>query len=119
MEIIGLDLHKRESQQAIKAEDGTITDRRIVTSRIALSHSRNEPPQFLRWHCRIAASRPAAIQFLLEPWPRAGVSSCGRRPLSTHSGPLRVTAFRCLCRQHRRPVRAGSPGSCAAVARML
>lgn len=33
MEIIGLDLHKRESQLAIKAEDSTITDRRIVTSR--------------------------------------------------------------------------------------
>jgi len=32
MEMIGLDLHKRESQLAIKAEDGTITDRRIVTS---------------------------------------------------------------------------------------
>ena len=31
MEIIGLDLHKRESQLAIEAEDGTITDRRIVT----------------------------------------------------------------------------------------
>lgn len=30
---IGLDLHKRKSQLAIKAEDGTITDRRIVTSR--------------------------------------------------------------------------------------
>ena len=33
MEIIGLDLHKRESQLSIKAADGTITDRRIVTSR--------------------------------------------------------------------------------------
>lgn len=33
MEMIGLDLHKRESQLAIRAEDGTITDRRIVTSR--------------------------------------------------------------------------------------
>ena len=33
MEIIGLDLHKRESQLSMKAEDGTITDRRIVTSR--------------------------------------------------------------------------------------
>ncbi len=33
MEMIGLDLHKRESQLAIKAEDSTITDRRIVTSR--------------------------------------------------------------------------------------
>ena len=33
MEIIGLDLHKRESQLSIKADDGTITDRRIATSR--------------------------------------------------------------------------------------
>ena len=33
MEIIGLDLHKRESQRSSKADDGTITDRRIVTSR--------------------------------------------------------------------------------------
>src|SRR5437867_4033034 len=31
METIGLDLHKRESQLAIQAEDGTITERRIVT----------------------------------------------------------------------------------------
>jgi transposase len=33
MDIIGLDLHKRESQLASKADDGTITERRIVTSR--------------------------------------------------------------------------------------
>ena len=33
MEIIGLDLHKRESQLSIKADDGSITDRRIATSR--------------------------------------------------------------------------------------
>ena len=33
MESIGLDLHKRESQLSIKADDGTITDRRIATSR--------------------------------------------------------------------------------------
>ena len=33
MEIIGLDLHKRESQRSIKADAGTITDRRIATSR--------------------------------------------------------------------------------------
>lgn len=32
MEIIGLDLHKRESQLCMKAPDGTITERRIVTS---------------------------------------------------------------------------------------
>ena len=33
MDTIGLDLHKRESQLSIKAENGTITERRIVTSR--------------------------------------------------------------------------------------
>ena len=33
MEIIGLDLHKRESQPSIKTADGRITDRRIATSR--------------------------------------------------------------------------------------
>ena len=33
MEIIGLDLHKRESQLSIKTDDGTITDRRIATNR--------------------------------------------------------------------------------------
>jgi transposase len=33
MEMIGLDLHKRDSQLPIKAEAGTITDRRIGTSR--------------------------------------------------------------------------------------
>jgi transposase len=32
-EIIGLDLHKRESQLCIKAADGAITERRIATSR--------------------------------------------------------------------------------------
>src|ERR1035437_4451383 len=33
MEIMGLDLHKRESQLSSKADDGTITGRRIATSR--------------------------------------------------------------------------------------
>ena len=33
MESIGLDLHKRERPRSSKADDGTITDRRIVTSR--------------------------------------------------------------------------------------
>lgn len=33
MEIVGLDLHKCESQLSIKADDRTITDRRIATSR--------------------------------------------------------------------------------------
>jgi hypothetical protein len=29
----GLDLHKREGRQSIKADDGTITDRRLATGR--------------------------------------------------------------------------------------
>ena len=33
MELIGLALHTRESPLAINADDGTITDRRIATSR--------------------------------------------------------------------------------------
>jgi hypothetical protein len=33
MDTIGLDLHKRESQLCTLAEDGGITERRIVTSR--------------------------------------------------------------------------------------
>ena len=33
MELIGLALHQRESPRAINADDGTITDRRIATSR--------------------------------------------------------------------------------------
>jgi len=33
MEIIGLDLHQRERQRSINADDGTITDRRMATSR--------------------------------------------------------------------------------------
>ncbi len=33
MESIGLDLHQRASQRSIKADDGTIIDRRIATSR--------------------------------------------------------------------------------------
>ncbi|MFN2604496.1 MAG: transposase, partial [Gemmatimonadaceae bacterium] len=33
MDTIGLDLHKRESQLCILADDGTISERRIVTSR--------------------------------------------------------------------------------------
>ena len=33
MDTIGLDLHKRESQLCIGPDDGTIEERRIVTSR--------------------------------------------------------------------------------------
>ncbi|MGH2608972.1 MAG: hypothetical protein ACRDHF_07750, partial [Tepidiformaceae bacterium] len=37
MDTIGLDLHKRESQLCIGHADGTLTERRIVTSRERLS----------------------------------------------------------------------------------
>jgi transposase len=37
MDIVGVDLHKRESRLAIKAPDGTITDRCIVTTRERLT----------------------------------------------------------------------------------
>jgi transposase len=37
MDMIGIDLHKRESQLCILTEDGTITERRIVTSRERLA----------------------------------------------------------------------------------
>ena len=37
MDIVGLDLHKRASQLASTAPDGTITDRRIVTNRDRLT----------------------------------------------------------------------------------
>ena len=33
MDTIGLDLHKRESQLCILADDGTVAERRIVASR--------------------------------------------------------------------------------------
>jgi transposase len=33
MEMIGLDLHRRETQLCLRAEDSTLTDRRIATSR--------------------------------------------------------------------------------------
>ena len=44
MEIIGLDLHKRASQRCSKADDGTITDRRIATSRDRLTAVLGERP---------------------------------------------------------------------------
>ncbi len=44
MEIIGLDLHKRESQLSIKADDGTITDRRIATNRERFTAVLGEQP---------------------------------------------------------------------------
>lgn len=51
MEIIGLDLHKRESQLSIKTADGTVLERRIGTSR--------------EWFTAVLGPRPRA-RILLE-----------------------------------------------------
>ena len=48
MDIVGLDLHKRESQLASTAPDGTITDRRIVTSRDRLTAVFGRPTEYAR-----------------------------------------------------------------------
>ena len=53
MNIVGLDLHKRASQLASKAPDGTITDRRIVTSRDRLTAVFGDRP---RAHILLEAS---------------------------------------------------------------
>jgi transposase len=45
MEIIGLDLHKRESQLCSKSADGSITERRIVTSRERFTALLGERPR--------------------------------------------------------------------------
>jgi len=45
MEIIGFDLHKRESQLAFKEPNGTVTDRRIATSRERLTAIFGDRPQ--------------------------------------------------------------------------
>ena len=45
MEIIGRDLHKRESQLSIRADDGTVTDRWIATSRDRLTAVFGERPR--------------------------------------------------------------------------
>src|SRR5450759_2757599 len=53
MDIVGLDLHKRESQLASTAPDGTITDRRIVTNRDRLTAVFGDRP---RAHILLEAS---------------------------------------------------------------
>ncbi len=62
MEIIGLDLNKRSSQLAMKADDGTITDRPIATTRERFTTVFGERPR-----ARIlleASTAPAATQNL-------------------------------------------------------
>jgi transposase len=44
MDTIGLDLHKRESQLCILADDGTVIERRIVTSRERLTATLGDRP---------------------------------------------------------------------------
>ena len=97
MDIIGLDLHKRESQLSIRAEDGTIAERRIVTSRERftavlgrrprariLLEARTESEWVARGrqepqHCRASASqghdRPLAL-VRVPPAPSASASAC-------------------------------------------
>ncbi len=53
MDIVGLDLHKRECQLARKTPDGTITDRRIATSGAHLTAVFGEQP---RGHILLEAS---------------------------------------------------------------
>jgi transposase len=98
MEIIGLDLHKRESQLASTAPDGTITDRRIVTSR--------------DWLTAIFGDRPRA-RILLEAsteseWVARHLESLGHEvivadpnfaPMYPPSQPIRPAAF---CSRDRR-----------------
>ena len=101
MEIIGPDVYRCESQLAIKAEDGTITDRRIVTRR--------------EWFTAVLGARPRA-RILLEArtereWVARHVESRGHAvivadpniaPMSTHR------SRRCLPigRAARRRIRA-------------
>ena len=59
MEIIGLDLPQRETPLSIKADDGTITDRRIATSRerfTAVLLERVNEWGSAAWHSRGAAA---------------------------------------------------------------
>lgn len=44
MEIMSVDLHKRASQLSIKADDGTVTDRRLAISRECLPAVFGERP---------------------------------------------------------------------------
>jgi len=50
MEIIGLDLHTRESQLSTKADGGTITDRRIATGQERFTEV--APPICTAYRCR-------------------------------------------------------------------
>ena len=80
MESIGLDLHKRESQLAINADDGTITDRRVATSRERFT--------------AVFGDRPRA-RILLEAsteseWVARHLESLGRRRFSQRNQRDRV-----------------------------
>ena len=56
MELIGPDLHTREGQRAINADDGTSTDRRIATSRERLNATTRIVPRHVG-HARGSTSK--------------------------------------------------------------
>lgn len=70
MDNIGLDLHKRETQLCIPAEDGTVTERRIVTTRERFTAALSR---------RVPARRRATVP------PRSGSSRTVSRCWRQHS----------------------------------
>ncbi len=82
MEIIGLDLHKRESQLSIKADNGSITDRRIATSRERFTAEFGERPRariLLEEEHRCAWCRRRSTPTALQHMPRFLVTSAPSR----------------------------------------
>jgi hypothetical protein len=84
MDIVGLDLHKRESQLAIKAADGTITDRRIVTTRDRLTAVFGDRPR-----ARILLEASTESEWVASPprvaWARGDRGRSELRPHVRHA----------------------------------
>ena len=104
MAIIGPDLHTRESQLAINADDGTITDRRIIAAQITRAatprHSahRNTPS------CRAAKHRPSE--------PKQGVPyAAGLHDADFVAVPLHVPSLAERSERAILPERSGHLGS--------
>ena len=79
MDIIGLDLHKRESQLSIRAEDGTITERRIVTSRERFTAVLGGRPRAASPRT-ICTSDPRTARAAAQPRRRPAVPRSPARP---------------------------------------
>jgi hypothetical protein len=71
MDTIGLDLHKRESQLCIIADDGTSTERRIVTSRERFTAVLGDRP---RARILLEAFGCAQPKSFVVPFPLMGVA---------------------------------------------